>query len=51
MGELCAEHNIQATFAPPAYCTDNAVMIAGLGYELFAADKADSLNLDVFAQA
>ncbi|MBT4465725.1 MAG: tRNA (adenosine(37)-N6)-threonylcarbamoyltransferase complex transferase subunit TsaD [Planctomycetes bacterium] len=51
MDELCAEHNIQATFAPPAYCTDNAVMIAGLGYELFAADKADSLNLDVFAQA
>jgi tRNA A37 threonylcarbamoyltransferase TsaD len=51
MNDLCTGHNIQATFAPSAYCTDNAVMIAGLGYELFAADKADSLNLDVFAQA
>ncbi len=51
MNKLCAEQNIDATFAPPAYCTDNAVMIAGLGYELFAAGKADSLNLDVFAQA
>ncbi|MFT7517100.1 MAG: N6-L-threonylcarbamoyladenine synthase [Myxococcota bacterium] len=51
MAELCAEHNITATFAPPAYCTDNAVMIAGLGHEMFANDLADSLDLDVFAQA
>lgn len=40
-----------AYFAPPAYCTDNAVMIAGLGYELLRRNLSDDLDLDVFARA
>jgi N6-L-threonylcarbamoyladenine synthase len=51
MKELCDKQNITANFSPPAFCTDNAVMIAGLGFELFASDKADDLSLDVYAQA
>lgn len=42
---------LEAVFAPPAYCTDNAVMIAGLGYELLQRGQIDDLNLDVFARA
>lgn len=49
--ELCREHNIESTFAPPAFCTDNAVMIAGLGFAHFQNQQHDSLDLDVFAQA
>ena len=30
----------------PAYCTDNAAMIAGLGYELWQAGKGADLSLD-----
>lgn len=47
--ELCrraAERGIAATFPSPAYCTDNAVMIAGLGHELLAAGKTASWDLD-----
>ena len=39
----------EATFAPPAYCTDNAVMIAGLGGERLRHGKIDDLELDVAA--
>jgi len=42
---------IEAVFAPPAYCTDNAVMIAGLGYELLQRGQTSDLNLDVYARA
>ncbi|MBC8369790.1 MAG: tRNA (adenosine(37)-N6)-threonylcarbamoyltransferase complex transferase subunit TsaD [Planctomycetes bacterium] len=51
MAELCAQENISATFAPPAYCTDNAVMVAGIGHEMFINGITHDLTLDVFAQA
>ena len=48
--ELADAAGLQATFAPPAFCTDNAVMIAGLGHEhLLAGDFAD-LDLEVYAR-
>lgn len=37
---------IETHFPPPARCTDNAVMIAGLGWHLFEAGRAASLDLD-----
>jgi N6-L-threonylcarbamoyladenine synthase len=37
---------VRALFPSPAYCTDNAVMIAGLGYEVFAAGRLADLALD-----
>ncbi|HJO26203.1 MAG TPA: tRNA (adenosine(37)-N6)-threonylcarbamoyltransferase complex transferase subunit TsaD [Planctomycetota bacterium] len=48
--ELCqraAESNQRAFFPPPEHCTDNAVMIAGLGHHLLAADRLAGLELDV----
>ena len=45
-----AQRGIRATFPRPARCTDNAVMIAGLGWEGFrAGDRAD-LGLDAAAR-
>ena len=45
-----AQRGIRATFPRPARCTDNAVMIAGLGWERFrAGDRAD-LGLDAAAR-
>lgn len=40
-----------AHFAPPAHCTDNAVMIAGLGHELWAAGRIAGLDAEVLARA
>lgn len=37
---------LRVLFPSPAYCTDNAVMIAGLGYQLFRAGRIDDLQLD-----
>jgi N6-L-threonylcarbamoyladenine synthase len=34
-------------FPSPAYCTDNAAMIAGLGYQLLRAGKRAELDADV----
>jgi len=42
---------LHAIFAPPAFCTDNAVMIAGLGYELLQRGVTADLDLEVFARA
>jgi N6-L-threonylcarbamoyladenine synthase len=36
----------EAIFPSPAYCTDNAAMIAGLGFQILAAGKLDDLALD-----
>jgi N6-L-threonylcarbamoyladenine synthase len=41
-----AERGIRARFPSPAYCTDNAAMIAGLGFHLLRAGKSATLELD-----
>ncbi len=40
---------VAAHFAAPEFCTDNAVMIAGLGYARLQAGLVDDLTLDVAA--
>jgi N6-L-threonylcarbamoyladenine synthase len=40
----------QAIFPSPAYCTDNAAMIAGLGYPMWQAGRTASLELDALAR-
>ena len=37
---------IRTVFPSPAYCTDNAVMIAGLGWQALAAGQAADWSLD-----
>ena len=37
---------VRSIFPSPAYCTDNAVMIAGLGWEHFRAGELAGLDLD-----
>ncbi len=44
------KHGFEATFAKPEHCTDNAVMIAGLGYARLAAGCQADLLLDVAAR-
>jgi N6-L-threonylcarbamoyladenine synthase len=46
MTARAADAGIAAIFPSPAYCTDNAVMIAGLGWELLRAGRAAELSLD-----
>lgn len=41
-----AEHGLVAHFPAPAFCTDNAVMIAGLGYPLLQRGLTASLAVD-----
>jgi N6-L-threonylcarbamoyladenine synthase len=40
------ERGLRAVFPSPAYCTDNAVMVAGLGFHLLAAQRTAGLDLD-----
>ncbi len=46
MQARAADAGIRALFPSPAYCTDNAVMIAGLGWELLRAGRAAPLDQD-----
>lgn len=46
MQERARRAGIRALFPSPAYCTDNAVMIAGLGHELLRAGRTAALDLD-----
>jgi len=46
MAERAAEEGVQSFFPAPAWCTDNAVMIAGLGWHRLVAGDADGLDLD-----
>lgn len=50
MQRRCAERGVEATFPSPAYCTDNAVMIAGLGTELLRAGVTADWSLDAQAR-
>jgi N6-L-threonylcarbamoyladenine synthase len=45
----CARRNLFFHAAKMAYCTDNAAMIAGLGYHLLRQGKTASLELDAYA--
>jgi len=42
-----AKEGIPCFFPPGAYCTDNAAMVAGLGYHLYRAGRIGDLSLDV----
>ncbi len=46
MTAAATEKGLEVTFPSPAYCTDNAVMIAGLGHERFKAGLVSGLDLD-----
>ncbi|MBL7009423.1 MAG: tRNA (adenosine(37)-N6)-threonylcarbamoyltransferase complex transferase subunit TsaD [Planctomycetes bacterium] len=50
LGERAAEAGVEVAFAKPEHCTDNAVMIAGLGGARFAAGCRAGLDLDVAAR-
>ena len=43
--EEAQRFNIDVFMPPQSLCTDNAAMIAGMGYQLFRLGKKDSLNL------
>ena len=43
---LCEEHNIDCSFPPIKYCTDNAAMIATAGYFLYKQGKFADLELN-----
>lgn len=45
-----ADDGITAHFPSPAYCTDNAVMIAGLGHELLQAERVLDWSADALAR-
>ncbi|MBK7642210.1 MAG: tRNA (adenosine(37)-N6)-threonylcarbamoyltransferase complex transferase subunit TsaD [Planctomycetes bacterium] len=46
MARRASEQGLEAIFPSPAYCTDNAAMIAGLGYQIFRAGRIEELALD-----
>ncbi len=46
LSEAALSMGVRAFFPSPAYCTDNAAMIAGLGYQLWRDGRADGLDLD-----
>jgi N6-L-threonylcarbamoyladenine synthase len=44
--ERAAKEGARIYFPPPRYCTDNAAMVAGLGYHLYKAGRVADLYLD-----
>lgn len=46
MAAAAAAAGLRAHFPAPAFCTDNAVMIAGLGWPLLLAGRTAGLELD-----
>src|SRR5262249_20485282 len=46
MVERASAEDRRAIFPSPAYCTDNAAMIAGLGWHLWKAGRTSGLELD-----
>jgi len=49
MAEKAGKARVEAIFARPEHCTDNAVMIAGLGHARLQAGECADLLLDVAA--
>lgn len=50
MHAAAAEAGLECRFPSPAYCTDNAAMIAGLGYHRFKAGLTADLHADASAR-
>ena len=46
-----AERSTRLVLTPAEYCTDNAAMIAGLGWHLFEAGHTASLDADASARS
>ncbi|MBI4718735.1 MAG: tRNA (adenosine(37)-N6)-threonylcarbamoyltransferase complex transferase subunit TsaD [Planctomycetes bacterium] len=46
----CVSRDLSFHAASPAYCTDNAAMIAALGYHRFTAGHLATLDLDAYSQ-
>lgn len=44
--EACSADDRRLLVAPRKYCTDNAAMVAGLGYHMLQADMIAELNLE-----
>lgn len=49
MTAAAAKAGVACFFPPPRFCTDNAAMIAGLGWALLQAGRADDLSLDAMS--
>ncbi len=50
LADLAAREGREVAFARPEHCTDNAVMVAGLGHALLEAGRVDDLLLDARAR-
>jgi N6-L-threonylcarbamoyladenine synthase len=46
LGEGARAAGVRAVFPSPGYCTDNAAMVAGLGWHLLAEGRTAGLDLD-----
>jgi N6-L-threonylcarbamoyladenine synthase len=46
LAQRAAAEGLEAIFPSPAYCTDNAAMIAGLGFQALRAGRIETLALD-----
>ncbi len=47
----CLNHDIQVFIPDIQYCTDNAAMVAGLGYQKMLQNDLSGMSLEVFPQA
>jgi len=44
-----AKEGVRVYFPPARFCTDNAAMVAGLGYHLYRAGRVSDFSLDAVA--
>ncbi len=49
LAAACEDHGVSLILTPMGYCTDNAAMIAAMGYHLFRGGRRDSLSLTASA--
>jgi len=50
LSRAAEEHRLKVYFPPLAFCTDNAVMVAGLGYHYLRAGRTTPFDMDTQAQ-